>query len=320
MGIMGRPMAGHLLRAGLPLTVWNRTPGKADELARGGARVTESPAELAAGSDVVMTIVTDGPDVEEVLFGPRGVVAGFAESGRCVIPGHAGTQMRAQADRTPACAGVTQRGGNARPVVIDLSTISPRAARRIASKLAERGIDFLDAPVTGGDVGARNATLTIMVGGDAAVFERCRGLLSAMGRKIVHVGPNGAGQMVKACNQILCAVNMIAVCEALSLARRTGLDVNAMLDVVTSGAGGSWALENLGRKIVAGDLQPAFMVRLIQKDLRAVMEAAEEARLPLPGTALAMQLFRAVEASGGSELGTQAMIRAYERMGGESRK
>ncbi|MCK6484646.1 MAG: NAD(P)-dependent oxidoreductase [Phycisphaerae bacterium] len=306
LGIMGRPMAGHLLRAGFPLTVWNRTPGKTDELIRAGARAAKSPAALAAESDVVMTIVTDGPDVEEVLFAPRGVVEGFAESGRL--------------SRRGGQAGAGERGvdGAGRPVVIDLSTVSPRTARRIATRLAQDGLDFLDAPVTGGDVGAQNATLTIMVGGEAAVFERCRGPLSAMGRKIVHVGPNGAGQMVKACNQILCAVNMIAVCESLSLARRTGLDVNAMLDVVTSGAGGSWALEHLGRKIVAGDLRPAFMVRLIQKDLRAVMEAAEEARLPLPGTALAIQLFRAVEAGGGDALGTQAMIQAYERMAGES--
>ena len=136
-----------------------------------------------------------------------------------------------------------------------------------------------------------------------------------MGQRVVHVGPHGAGQMVKACNQILCAVNMMATCEAISLARKSGLNLQAMLDVVTSGAGGSWALENLGRKIVAGDLQPAFMIRLIQKDLRAVMEAAQTADLPLPGTALATQLFQAVEAAGGAELGTQAMIRAYEQLG-----
>src|SRR5262249_3650330 len=136
-----------------------------------------------------------------------------------------------------------------------------------------------------------------------------------MGKRIVHVGLHGAGQMVKACNQILCAVNMIAVCEALSLARKTGLNLQTMLDVVTSGAGGSWALENLGRQIVAGHLKPAFMTKLIQKDLRAVMDAAQSADLPLPGTALAMQLFRAIEAAGGADLGTQAMIKAYEQLG-----
>src|SRR5204862_158083 len=131
-------------------------------------------------------------------------------------------------------------------------------------------------------------------------FECCKPLLESMGKRVIHVGPHGCGQMVKACNQILCAVNMIAVCEAISLARKTGLDMQKMLDVVTSGAGGSWALDNLGRKIVAGDLKPAFMIKLIQKDLRAVMDAAQDVDLPLPGTALAMQLFRAVEAAGGT--------------------
>lgn len=283
LGIMGAPMAGHVLSAGFPLTVWNRTRAKADPLVQRGARLASSPAALADECDVVITIVTDGPDVDEVLFGERG-------------PFHGGNVPRAR-------------------TVIDMSTISPATARQIASRLADRGVDFLDAPVTGGDVGARNATLTIMVGGAPAVFERCRPLLATMGQRIVHIGPAGSGQMVKACNQVLCAVNMIAVCEALSLAVKTGLSPPTMLDVVSSGAGGSWALDNLGRRIVAGDLKPAFMIRLIQKDLRAVMEAAHDASVPLPGTALAQQLFRAVEAAGDSELGTQAMIRVYERMG-----
>jgi len=285
MGIMGRPMAGHVLAAGYPLSVWSRNARQSEELTAGGARRATDPAALAAACDILITIVTDGPDVEEVLFGATGA---------------AGTNAAA-------------RG---RPLtVIDMSTISPVAARRIAARLGERGIEFLDAPVTGGDVGARNATLTIMAGGEAATFEQCRPLLETMGKRIVHVGPHGAGQMVKAANQILCAVNLIAACEALSLSRKSGIDLTRMLEVVTSGAGGSWSLANLGPKMVAGDLAPAFMVRLIQKDLRAVMESAAAVDMPLPGTALAMQLFRAVEAAGGAEQGTQAMIRAYEQLG-----
>lgn len=290
LGIMGRPMAGHILQAGYPLSVWNRTPTKADVLVAGGARLAADPATLAAECDVLLTIVTDAPDVEEVLFGDRGVLRAIEIGSRA-------------------------RMGTEPLTVIDMSTISPLAARRIAARLADEGISFLDAPVTGGDVGARSAALTFMVGGDAGVCERFRPLLGTMGKRIIHVGPHGAGQMVKACNQILCAVNLIAVCEALSLARKNDIDLQKMLDVVTSGAGGSWSLANLGPKIVAGDLNPAFMIRLIQKDLRAVMDSAAACDLPLPGTALAAQLFRAVEAIGGAELGTQAMIQAYERLG-----
>jgi 3-hydroxyisobutyrate dehydrogenase len=202
-------------------------------------------------------------------------------------------------------------------IVIDMSTISPDATRDFAARLAARGVALLDAPVTGGDVGARNATLTIMVGGEKAAFDRVRPLLEKMGRRVVHVGESGAGQTMKACNQILCAVNMIGVCEALTLARRSGLDLGQLIETLSTGAGGSWALQNLGPKIAAGDLQPAFMIRLIQKDLRIVQAAADRLRIPLPGTALSQQLFRAVEAEpAGGDLGTQAMIKAFERLAG----
>lgn len=281
LGIMGVPMAGHLLKAGHALYVYSRTRSKGDRLCADGAVWCESPADVARQCDILITIVTDTADVEEVLFGTEGAVSTLA----------------------------------AGALVVDMSTIAPRAAQDFARRFARRKIAMLDAPVTGGDVGARNATLTIMVGGEAAAFERARPLLERLGRNIVHVGPSGAGQMLKACNQILCAVNQIGVSEALTLARASGLDPEIFLNTLASGAGGSWALSNLGRRVVDGDLNPAFMVRLIQKDLRNVQDFAQTLAVPLPGTALAQQLFRAVETEpGGAELGTQAMIKVYDKL------
>lgn len=283
LGIMGQPMAGHLLHAGHPLFVYNRTRAKAEPLLAAGATWCDSPAEVGRRCDLLITMVTDTVDVEAVLFWPGG-------------------------------AAETLRPG---AIVIDMSTISPDAARRFAERLAERNIRFLDAPVTGGDVGARDATLTIMAGGPADAFEQARPVLARLGRRIVHVGPSGSGQMLKACNQVLCAVNMVAVCEALTLARRAGLDLACLIETLSGGAGGSWALANLGPRIAAGDLRPAFMIQLIQKDLRIVQAAAQALGVPLPGTAIAQQLFRSVEAEeGGGRLGTQAMIRAYEKLAG----
>lgn len=285
LGIMGAPMAQHLLQAGYPLRVFTRTRAKAEPVLAAGATWCATPAEVARGCAVLLTIVTDTPDVEAVLFGSQGAATTLTRD---------------------VC-------------VIDMTTISPAATRVFAQRLAEQGVTLLDAPVTGGDVGARQATLTIMVGGPAEAFERVRPILATMGRKIVHVGPSGAGQTLKACNQILCAVNMIGVCEALLLARESELPLDVALDTLGSGAGGSWAWTNLGAKIAAGDLNPAFMIRLIQKDLRIVQETAQQLGIPLAGTGLAQQLFRAVEAEpGGGERGTQAMIRAIERLAGRT--
>ena len=212
-----------------------------------------------------------------------------------------------------------RRPWRAGAIVVDFSTIDPGATRTFATRLAERDVSLLDAPVTGGDVGARNATLTIMVGGEAAAFERVRPVLELLGKTIVHVGPSGSGQTLKACNQILCAVNMIGVCEALTLAQRSGLDLSKAIETLSGGAGGSWAWKNLGSRIVDNDLAPAFMIKLIQKDLRIVQQAAEASHVALPGTALAQQLFRAVEAEPhGGDLGTQAMIRALRKLAGEA--
>lgn len=280
LGIMGLPMAGNLLKAGYELVVYNRTFAKTETPAALGASVASSPQELAAQSEVVITIVTDTPDVQEVLFGSQGIAAGS----------HPGL------------------------IVIDMSTISPSATREFANRLAQKDVTLLDAPVSGGDVGAQKGTLTIMVGGDEEKFNRCRSILEVMGKRVTHVGPSGSGQMVKLCNQILCAVNMLAVCESLSLAKKSGLDVAKMLQVVTAGAGGSWALENLGSKIIHGELEPAFMVKLIQKDLRLVLEAAQKNNLPIPATSIANQFFAGLEADGDGELGTQAMIKIYEKL------
>lgn len=283
-GIMGGPMAGHLLAAGHHLFIHNRTRSKAAQLEASGAQWCLTPADVGRRCDILCLNVTDTPDVNAVLFGKEGAAATLASGA----------------------------------LVIDFSTISPQRTRVFADRLADQDVAMLDAPVTGGDVGARQATLTIMVGGPTEAFDRARPLLDLLGRNVVHVGPSGSGQALKACNQILCAVNMIGVCEALTLARRSGLDLPTALQTLSGGAGGSWAWANLGPKIATDDLDPAFMVRLIQKDLRIVQDTALAERIPLPGTALAQQLFRAVEAAqGGADLGTQAMILAYRRLIGE---
>ncbi|MFH1737746.1 MAG: NAD(P)-dependent oxidoreductase [bacterium] len=281
MGIMGKPMALNLIKAGFPVAVYNRTQEKTSELAEKGATVYSSPRELAEHTDIIFVNVTDTPDVQEVLLGERGVIHGC-------------------------------RAGQ---IVIDHSTISPSETRKIAQSLAEKEVSFLDAPVSGGDIGAQKGTLSIMAGGDEEVFQSCLPYLKAMGTTITLCGETGMGQMTKLCNQIMCAVDMLATCECISLAKQAGLNVSTMLEVVTKGAGGSWALGNLGPRIAQGDMNPGFMVQLIQKDLRLVMEAARSVSLPLPGTSLSQQLFTSVEAEGGSRMGTQAMIRAFEKLG-----
>jgi 3-hydroxyisobutyrate dehydrogenase len=283
LGIMGAPMARNLLKAGYTLHVYTRTRAKAQPVLAAGATWCDNPRRVAERCTVLLTIVTDTPDVQDVLFGPLGAAEGLE-------PGS---------------------------IVVDMSTIRPDATRDFFDRLERQDVTLLDAPVTGGQVGAEQGALTILAGGPKEAFERVRPILEVMARRIFHVGPSGSGQVLKACNQILCGVNMIGVCEALMLARRSGLDLKQAVEALSEGAGGSWAWTNLGGKIVAGDLQPAFMIRLIQKDLRIVQDAAQQLRVSLPGTALAQQLFRAVEAEpGGADLGTQAMMRAIERLAG----
>jgi len=282
LGVMGKPMAMNLLKAGYPMTVWNRTRSKMNDLLAEGAEGADSPKEVAEKSDVVITMVTDSPDVEEVVLGPNGVIHG------------------------------------ARPglILIDMSTISPSVARKVAEKLAEKGVKMLDAPVSGGEIGAIKGTLSIMVGGPKEAFDECLPILEVLGKRITYMGPNGMGQTTKLCNQVICALNIQAVCEGLMLGAKAGLDLKKLLDVVTAGAAGSWMLSNLGPKMVERDFRPGFKIRHQQKDLRLVLSFAAELGLPLPGTALVQQMLRAVEAEGLGEKGTQAAIVAMEKLAG----
>ena len=282
LGLMGSGMSMNLLRAGFPITVWNRTPSKMKPLLDAGAEGAGSPREVAERSDVVVDIVTDSPDVEGVLLGPEGVIHG------------------------------------ARPgtVVIDMSTISPSVTRRIAEELGKKGVRMLDAPVSGGDVGAREGTLSIMVGGDEEVYEECLPIFRAMGRTITHVGGNGMGQTVKLVNQILVGMNMLGVAEALMFAKKSGVDLEKCLAAVSGGAAGSWQLTNNGAKLLKGDLEPGFKVKDYIKDLRLIMEAAADAEMPLMGTSVVQQMFRSLDAEGLRQKGTQAVIRAVEKLAG----
>jgi 3-hydroxyisobutyrate dehydrogenase len=281
LGIMGAPMAGNLLNAGFRVTVWNRSPSRSQPLVEAGAQGADSPAAVAAASEVTISCVTNSPDVEEVALGPGGVIEGAK-------PGS---------------------------VYIDCSTIAPATARRVAEHLKAKQIDMLDAPVSGGDVGARAGTLAIMAGGDAAVFERCLPVLQAMGKTIVHVGPSGAGQVVKCCNQVAGGLNLLAAAEAINLARKAGVDPARMLEVVSAGAAGSWMLSNLAPRAVNRDYAPGFMVDLMQKDLRLVLDEANESHTPLPGTALVSQLFQSIQAEGRGRDGTQALVDAIAKLG-----
>lgn len=282
LGIMGLPMAGHILDAGYPLTVYNRTRSKAEELGARGAKVADSPAEVAADSQVIITIVSDSPDVEEVVAGPQGVLGRIGEDS----------------------------------VVIDMSTISPQVERQLDEQLRVKGCTLVDAPVSGGDVGARNATLAIMAGGDKAAFDRVRPILEVMGKTITYCGPVGNGQLTKLSNQILVAVTLLGVSEAITFAKKNGLDAHVMIEAVKGGAAGSWQLSNLGPKIVDRDFAPGFMVDLIQKDLRLVLESGAAGQAALPGTSLVNQLFRMAEAQGDGREGTQILAKAVEQLAG----
>ena len=285
-GIMGRSMAGHLLAAGHELHVFNRTREKAQPLLTAGAVWHDDPGSVAAASDVLITMLGLPTDVEEVYFG-RG-----------------GTETQSHV------AGLLDRG---RPgtLLIDMTTSSPALAARIAAVATARGLTAIDAPVSGGDVGARNATLVIMAGGDTTAFARARPVLDRLGKSVTLLGPAGAGQQCKLANQIAVAVGMVAWCEALAHARAGGLDPVAVQQVISGGAAGSWALTNLAPRSLAGDFTPGFLVKHLVKDIRIARACAEESGLELPGLATAERLFDAVMARGWSDDGTQALYRLY---------
>ncbi len=282
LGIMGGAMAANVLRAGYDLTVWNRTPGRITPLAETGAAVAADPADLAARSDIIITCVSDTPDVEAVILGPGGIIEG------------------------------------ARPgaLVIDCSTISPEATRTIAARLRQKGVHLLDAPVSGGSEGAARGTLSIMLGGEADQVARAMPVLQAMGKTITHVGGQGAGQMAKLVNQVLVVVTMQGVAEALLLAEAGGLDLERALAAVGGGAAGSWMLNNRGPQVIRRDWRPGFTIDLQQKDLRLVLEAADELGIPLPSTALVFQFYRTLQQRGLGGEGNHALMKALEQLAG----
>ena len=282
LGLMGSGMSMNLLKAGFPVTVWNRTQSKMKPLLEAGAEGAGSPKELAEKSDIIIGIVTDSSDVEEVLLGSDGVIHG-AKSGT---------------------------------IVIDMSTISPSVTRRISEELGKKNVKMLDAPVSGGDTGARQGTLSIMVGGDDDTYNECLPVFQAMGKTITHDGENGMGQTVKLVNQILVGMTMLGVAEALMFAKKSGADLESCLAAVSGGAAGSWQLSNNGAKLLKGDMEPGFKVKDYIKDLRLIMEAAGEVNMPLVGTSLVQQMFWSLEAEGFRHKGTQAVIKPVEKLAG----
>jgi 3-hydroxyisobutyrate dehydrogenase len=274
-------MARNLRAAGYDLVVWNRSRPGVDALVAEGANEAASPREVAERTSVVLTMVGDSPDVEQVALGNDGVIEGAHEG----------------------------------LVHIDMSTISPAVTRSVAGRYASAGVEMLDAPVSGGEQGAIDGTLSIMAGGRRETFERCLPLFEVLGRKIVYCGPSGAGQTVKLCNQVVVALNNLAMCEALVLSAKAGVPPATMLEAVTAGAAASWALSNLAPRVLQGDFAPGFKVAHQQKDLRLALELARERSLPLPGSALAHQLFASLEAQGLGASGTQALVQVLERLG-----
>jgi 3-hydroxyisobutyrate dehydrogenase and related beta-hydroxyacid dehydrogenases len=282
LGIMGSAMAMNIHKKGFPLIVYNRTRSKTEPFAKLGVPVANSPREVAEKSDVVIDMVTDAPDVEEVLFGRDGVVYGA----------HPGL------------------------IVIDMSTNSPEYARYFAKRLAEYGIEFLDAPVTGSDIGARQGTLTIMVGGKREVFERVKPVLEAMGKTIVYAGDVGSGQMLKLLNQIVVGLNMLAVVEAMALAKKASIDMDKLFTVLSTGGANSFTVQYYMPKMMKGDYEPGFKAAHLKKDLKYAVEMANKLGVPLPGTALTLELYNALVAKGLGDKGTQALLRLYHELSG----
>ncbi len=280
LGIMGKPMARNLLKAGYSLTVYSRKPEAVEAMITEGAQGAQSPREVGECADVVITMVTDTPDVQQVVLGSEGVLGGLQ-------PGS---------------------------TIIDMSAISPTVTREIATTTQSKGVHFLDAPVSGGEGGAIAGTLSIMVGGEASVFDACLPMFQAMGKNIIHVGPSGSGQLVKLCNQIAVAVTNLAMSEALIFAAKAGVNLERMHQAISGGAAGSWQLSNLAPRIFQRDFAPGFMVKLQQKDLRLVLQEADRLRLALPATSLVHTLFNALETMGAENDGTQALIKVLERL------
>jgi len=280
LGIMGAPMAGNLLLAGYRVVVWNRTASRAEPLVAQGAIAARSPREVAEQADVTISMLSDSPDVEAVYRASDGVLAG-----------------------APAGA-----------VLVDMSTIEPRVARELAEAASARGASMLDAPVSGGDVGAQEGTLSIMVGGDAAALARVQPVLDALGTTITHCGASGAGQVVKACNQVVVALTLEALGEALVLGSKAGVDPAVIVDALGGGLAAGRVLELRGPKLVARDFEPGFKLDLHAKDLAIVLATARELGVALPGTAMVDQLFHAEQSRGHGEADNSTVVRALEAL------
>jgi 3-hydroxyisobutyrate dehydrogenase len=279
-GVMGRWMCQHLVTKGYQATVYNRSKEKAQPLLEAGAAWADTPRKVAERADVIFAIVGFPPDVREVFLGEQGALAG-------------------------------SKAGN---ILVDMTTSEPSLAVEISQVAQKKGVQSVDAPVSGGDVGAKNAALSIMVGGDSAAVDAVRPLLECMGKTIVHQGGPGAGQHTKMVNQILIASNMIGVCEALLYAYKAGLNAETVLQSVGSGAAGSWSLNNLGPRIIARNFEPGFFVEHFIKDMGIALKEAERMNLCLPGLALAKQLYEAVRANGMGRKGTHALMLALEKL------
>ncbi|MDY0092676.1 MAG: NAD(P)-dependent oxidoreductase [Candidatus Vecturithrix sp.] len=282
-GVMGTSMAGHLQAAGHDLYVFNRTRQKAESFLAKGAVWCETPADVAQNAEVVFTIVGFPADVEGVYLGKQGILS---VKGACRI-------------------------------VVDMTTSEPGLAQKIARVAAKKGIASLDAPVSGGDVGAKNGTLAIMVGGEKSAFDEVLPLFRCMGKNIALMGEAGAGQHTKMCNQILIAGTMIGVCESLLYASKVGLDQQAVIEIIGQGAAGSWSINNLGPRIVKGNYDPGFFVEHFIKDMGIALKEAAAAKLSLPGLALVYQLYIALQAQGHGRSGTQALMLALKTLNGE---
>ena len=280
LGLMGRPMALHLEKAGHELHLWARRPESLAPFAGVNAKTHASPAEVARHAEVVVVMVADAPDVEAVCLGVDGLAS----------------------------------GGNAGLIVVDMSTINPNAARSIGQRLAEKGIDFVDAPVSGGETGAINAALTVMAGGKAAVFEKVRPLLEKMGKSVTLIGDSGAGQVAKACNQILTGVGVLAVAEAFNFATKSGVDAGKVREALLGGFAYSKILENHGQRMLDRNFKPGFKAWMHQKDLRIVMEEAHRLGLMLPSAAATAQIFNAIVGSGMGENDSITALQLLEKM------
>ncbi len=284
LGRMGTPMARNLLKAGFPLTVWNRSRAPIEALAAEGARGAGSARDLAAASDVIITMLPDGPDVEAVLLGPDGVLDGVRDAAR---PGR---------------------------LIIDMSTISPAVTRRLHAEAASRGCRMLDAPVSGGDVGAQAGTLSIMVGGARADFDAAQRVLAAMGRTITYCGPPGSGQLVKACNQIMVAIVLAGVSESLAFAQRAGVAPDVMIQVLQGGLARTQVMELRGARMAAHEFTPGFKASLHRKDLRIVLETAREMGIALPFTRQVAEMLNRLVERGQGDLDNSALFTIVEEM------